>query len=61
MKAQVHRFRDKVALYVGNGDTVYLDRNTAEMIAQALDDCATDVGNNPFTRSEFQTREIDIS
>lgn len=61
MKAQVHRFRDKVALYVGNGDTVYIDRDTAEMIAQALDDCATDVGNiSDFSRSEFKAREIDI-
>lgn len=61
MKAQIHRFRDKVALYVGNGDTVYLSRNDAERIAKALDDCATDVGNiSDFSRSEFQTLEIEI-
>ena len=60
MKAQIHRLGNKIAFYVGNGDTVYIDRDTAARIAQALHDCATDVENNPFVRSEFTAREIDI-
>lgn len=60
MKAQIHRLGNKIAFYVGNGDTVYIDRDTAARIAQALQDCATDVVNNPFARSEFKAIEIDI-
>lgn len=60
MKAQVHRFHGKVAIYVGNGDTVYLSPDDAEIIAQALDDCAHDCRERCFTESEFSTREVDI-
>ncbi len=61
MKAQVHRFRDKVAVYVGTGDTVYLDPNTAQQLAQALDDCATDCFNiSRFEHSQFETVEIEL-
>lgn len=60
MKAQVHRFRDKVAVYVGNGDTVYLDPDTAYKLANALDDCAISIRDQPFTHSTFETREIEL-
>lgn len=61
MKAQIHRFGGKVAVYVGNGDTVYLDPNTAQQLAQALDDCATDCFNfSKFQDSQFQTVEIEL-
>lgn len=56
--AQVHRFRDAVALYVGNGRTVYLDRRDAARLAKALSAVARDVKARPFQDSTCGTFEL---
>lgn len=43
MTAQVHRFRDKVAIYVGNGETTYLTIEKAERLGRALIEAAENV------------------
>lgn len=58
--ASIHRYRDKVAIYLGEGKTIYLTVRDAEFIAQALDDCATDIRNVNFTNSEFTTRSTKL-
>ena len=57
--AQVHRFHDKVALYVG-ANTVYLSREDAQKLGNALAECAFDIRNNAFVHSTFHTTEIEI-
>lgn len=56
--AQVHRFRDKVAIYIGTGDTVYLSADMAEAIGHALLNCSEDVRDREFTNSAFTTEEF---
>jgi hypothetical protein len=58
MKAQVHRFGDCVAAYLGNGETVYLTPKDAKKLARALNACARDVAESRFVDSEFITDEI---
>ncbi len=57
-KAQVHRFREYVAVYLGNGETVYLEPNTALEISNKLAECVLDIKKNTFTASEFKTWEL---
>lgn len=55
--AQVHRFRNAVAIYVGTGETVYLTAQAADDIADALRACAENVRTEPqFAHSSFNTR-----
>lgn len=56
--AQVHRFGDKVAVYVGNGETTYLTAKQARALARALNGCARSVVNEKFVDSNFRTVEI---
>lgn len=56
--AQVHRFGDKVAVYVGDGSTTYLTAKQARALARALRTCAKSVVEEKFTNSEFGTRSI---
>lgn len=62
-RAQIHRFRDRVALYVRNGEgdgiTVYLSAADARRIAQGLNAGARDVKATPFAQSQFRTIEFD--
>lgn len=62
-RAQIHRFRDRVALYLrndeGDGNTVYLSAADARRIARALNAGARDVKATPFAKSEFRTIEFD--
>lgn len=58
ISAQVHRFRDHVALYVGNGETVYITPADARTLADALNACADDVKTNPnFCLSQVGSKE----
>jgi hypothetical protein len=57
--AQVHRFHDKVAIYIGTGETVYLEPKLARKIAKALNSCAKDIGARKFTDSSFGTHEFE--
>lgn len=56
--AQVHRFGDKVAVYVGNGETAYLTAKQARALARALNGCARSVVNETYGASNFTTVEI---
>lgn len=58
-RAQVHRFRDCVAVYVGDGRTCYLTPAFANKLAAALRGCAHNIENEPeFAHSQFQTVEL---
>lgn len=60
--AQIHRFRGSVALYVGNGQTVYIDPKMARAIARSLNACVRDIKKKPkFYESDFQTVEFKFS
>jgi hypothetical protein len=52
---QIHRFRDKVAIHVGNGETVYLTAGEAWDIGEKLKECSTDVETTEFVHSPFST------
>lgn len=56
--AQIHRFRDLVAIYLQNGATVYLTPLQAQQIADALTKCALDVVHTDFVNSKFKTFTI---
>ena len=56
--AQVHRFGNKVAVYVGNGETTYITVKQAYALAKALRDCAKSVVDVKFVDSSFRTVEI---
>ena len=60
--AQVHRFRERVALYTRNGErggvTVYATPDEARAIAAALLAAADDCDRHPFAQSQFRTVEI---
>jgi len=56
--ARVHRFRDKVAIHVGDGQTVYLSPDVAKELGEALIECAEDVDNYRFADSPFTTVEV---
>lgn len=58
--AQVHRFHDSVALYIGTGETVYLTHDQAQQLGRALIDCAHDVWKVPFGKSDIGTVRVDI-
>lgn len=51
--AHVHRFGDKVAVYVGDGSTTYLTAKQARALARALRTCAKSVVEEKFTNSNF--------
>jgi len=56
--ASVHRFGDKVAIYVGDGSTTYLTAKQARALARALRDCAKSVVDERFVNSSFGVREV---
>lgn len=58
--AQVHRFRDHVAIYVGNGETVYMSEANARKLARAIYTCARSVRNETFVNSTCGTTEIQL-
>lgn len=56
--ARVHRFQDKVAVYVGNGSTTYLTADQASELALALANAVHDIDSIAFTLSTFAPVEI---
>lgn len=57
--SQVHRFHGHVALYVDNGQTVYITPADARTLADALNACADDVQNQPdFSHSQFALKQF---
>ena len=57
--AQIHRFGEKVAIYIGTGETVYLSIDEAKQISQAMDDCIHDVSCFSFQDSKFKTFSLE--
>ena len=56
---RIHRFNDRVAVYIG-GETVYLNRDEARELAQALLDCQMDVFERRFSESSFPTFSLPV-
>jgi ATP-dependent Clp protease ATP-binding subunit ClpA len=56
--ASVHRFGDKVAVFVGNSSTTYLTAKQARALSRALTDCAKSVVTEKFVDSSFGSRSI---
>ena len=59
-QAQIHRFRDAVAVYVGTGETVYLTPDQAKIIGGFLRDCAEDCERHKFSESLFSTKTLNL-
>lgn len=57
--ARVHRFHDKVALYIGETETVYLNPKLALALARTIMLCVEDIGSRKFVLSEFETTELE--
>lgn len=53
--AQVHRFRDMVAVYIGTGETVYLSPKEARQMTRAINRVAKSCDQEPFSESEGLT------
>ena len=58
--AQIHRFRDAVALSVGTGQTVYMGPKEARKIAKALINAARSVERETFAQSTCPTVSVDV-
>lgn len=56
--ARVHRFRDLVAVSVGDGSTTYLTPKAARQLARALNGCARSIKADRFTDSAFGSHSI---
>lgn len=59
--AQIHRFGDCVAMFLSNGETVYMTPKDARKIAKNLNACARDVKHAKFVDGTFKTFEIDLT
>ena len=56
--AQVHRFREKVAVYVGGGETIYMSAKNARKLARALNAAARSCERETFAESTCGTVNI---
>ena len=52
---QVHRFRNGVAVYIGNGQTVYLHPKDARKLSRAINKAARSCETEEFADSSFKT------
>lgn len=59
--AQIHRFRDKVAVHLGTGNTVYLEPREAVLIATHLLEFGIDIKKTEFKDSEIGTYTIEFN
>ncbi len=57
--ASIYRFRDRVAVHIGTGATVYLSPADARKIARALNAAARDIGERKFTESTLATVDLE--
>jgi hypothetical protein len=60
-RASVHRFREDVAIYVGNGETVYIPAKEARKLARAINRAAKSCETETFAESSVGTLEIEWS
>jgi hypothetical protein len=58
--AQIHRFHDKVAIYLGNGETVYLTADEALELGSELTRYGNDVRNKTYLDSQIGTYNLDL-
>jgi len=56
--ANIHRFRETVALDVGKGETVYFSAKDARKIARALNAAARSCDREPFSESSGLTVHV---
>lgn len=54
-RGQVHRFRDHVAVWLGEGETVYLTAKQARSLAGAIDGAARSIEFESFAASKCGT------
>lgn len=59
--AQIHRFRDLVAVHIPGNPTAYLTPKEAETLARMLTACAKDIKARRFTDHQFPTATIAIA
>ena len=56
--AQIHRFRESVAVHVGKGETVYFSPKDARKLARALNAAARSCDREPFSESRGLTVNV---
>lgn len=61
ISAQVHRFGDYVAVYIGTGATVYLDAKQARALTRAINKVAKSCEAESFAESTCGTAHFDFS
>ena len=61
MSAQIHRYGEKVAIYLGSGNTFYLLPRQAKRIAQYLMEYAKDIEKREFKESTIGTIQMTIN
>lgn len=59
--AQVHRFGDCIAMFLSEGETVYMTPQDARKIAKALNACSRDVKAYKFGDGQFKTQEFALA
>lgn len=59
--AQVHRFGDKAAIYVGSGETRYMTAKQARAMARALFKVARSIERERFADSSGLTTQLETS
>lgn len=59
--AQVHRFRDRVAAYLGGGETFYMTPKEARRLARALNKAAKSCETESFVDSACGTFEMQFA
>jgi hypothetical protein len=55
ISAQIHRFRDAVAVYIGTGETVYLRPADARKLSRAINRAAKSCESESFSQSTCGT------
>ena len=61
ISAQVHRFGDYVAVYIGTGETVYLEPKQARALSRAINKAAKSCETETFSQSTCGTAHFDFS
>ena len=58
--AQVHRFRDSVAVHLGTGETVYLTPREARQFTRAINKVARSCDSESFAESAGNTHAFEF-
>jgi hypothetical protein len=61
MTAQIHRYGEKVAIHLPNGETAYLTTEDAIRVYIAISECVESIRKQPdFSKSTFATQVIPL-